>query len=136
MRDSNKVTLAAVAKEFKLKSANPVQVLSKHPAARGASPTKLAKAATEKRGGREGAENRGGSDEKSEDTKRRSGRVGNAGRKPISDDVKMRREAHANVVAGTSAVHVYQDVVQYATKVIAETPPRAKETNSAVRHCE
>jgi hypothetical protein len=65
MRDSNKVTLAAVAKKFELKSPHPVQVLSKHLEARGVSPTKLAKAATEKRGGIEGAENRGGNDEQS-----------------------------------------------------------------------
>jgi len=133
MRDNNKVTLAAVVKEFKLKSPHPVQVLSKHLEARGVSPTKLAKAATEERGGLEGAENREGSDEKGENTPRRSGRVGNSGRKPISDDVKMRREAHANVVAGTSAAHVYQDVVQYATKVIAETPPgRKKRTAQSI----
>lgn len=122
MRDSNKATLAAVVKEFKLKSPHPVQVLSKHLEARGVSPTKLAKAATEKRGGIEGAENRGGSDEKTEDANRKRGRVGNSGRKPISDDVKMRREAHANAVAGTSAPHAYQDVVENATTVIANTP--------------
>lgn len=52
----------------------------------------------------------------------RSGRVGNSGRKPLTDLQKEQRKSLAMATMHTSRRHLYEDLHAQATDLVAKTP--------------
>ena len=119
--DPNYWSLAKVAEKFKLKSPNPVVVLSKHLKARGVNLRSM------KNGGQDVQEELGDQREVRDDENeitsgRQSGRVGNSGRKPLTELQKIQRERLQAATADKSERHLYEDLVASATELVAKTP--------------
>jgi len=119
--DHNYWSLKKVAKKFKLKSPNPVSVLSKHLKARGVN------LRTVENGGQDVQEELGDQREVRNDENEvtpvcRSGRVGRSGRKPLTDVQKSQRDRLQAATADTSIRHLYEDLVAEATELVAKTP--------------
>ena len=114
-------SLDKVAKKFKLKSPNPVVVLSKHISARGVNLRAVAN------GGQDVREELGDTREVTNDENEvtpvlRSGRVGNSGRKPLTDLQKEQRKSLAVATMDRSRRHLYEDLHAQATDLVAKTP--------------
>ena len=121
-RSNNKfMSMEKVAQKFKLKSPNPVVVLSKYFKAKGVDLRALQNAGRDVQEGRIGPrEDADGMDELT--PVRRSGRVGNCGRKPLSDEQKDQRARLSQAVLNVSVRHVYEDVHAGVTEEISRTP--------------
>jgi len=125
MRDPNFWTLEAIALKFKLKSPNPGLVLHKHLKRSGVNLRAMANrekgVQEEVQDLREMREN-----ENSRTNSRTHGRVGNCGRKRLTEEQKDQREALALATADSSKRHLYENLHAKATELIAGTSVGSK----------